>query len=472
MNYRIAWAAGLLIALAGAVSAQDISFVEPLPGTVRGTVPVRVDLGPGYQNGFVVFYVGGKAEPLRFKLATVADPTGLFGFDWETQAKDAKVADGEYRVLAIGYNAASEAIGQKAMTVQIQNEVTASSLPARGLLLRYNLTPGREQRYVARSRIRVSGGEGGDYSMFNGAVNAYWNQRVLWRDPEGHARIRNSIFHFSQRNSRGASDDLPGNRGFLSQMMMPSGEKLSQTDQEGVNFPYAEAPIIFPREPVKVGDTWRSPMLINVDPQTVKSDVVIGKHTLTGIEWHGGYRTAVIASTYEGGPYQIEIQGVDTDNAEWLAKCSITLKGNRRTYFAYQPEVGRVLRSEDTSDQTATMEFMEPPVAAMGMEGMMEGSGMMMEGMPAMSGAIPGSGMPGMAGGEAGMGMPAPAEKPAGFDKPGPFRRKGGAAASTTGEVMTGLEGMAEAEPPKVEVSHFQRLIETRIAQEALDVGE
>ncbi len=322
---------------------------------------------------------------------------------------------------------------------------------------------------MARSRIRVSGGEGGDYSMFNGAVNAYWNQRVLWRDPEGHARIRNSIFHFSQRNSRARRTISQATRLPLADDV-PSAKSCLRRIRKR-QLPYAERRI-FPREPVKVGDTWRSPMLINVDPQTVKSDVVIGKHTLTGIEWHGGYRTAVIASTYEGGPYQIEIQGVDTDNAEWLAKCSITLKGNRRTYLAYQPEVGRVLRSEDTSDQTATMEFMEPPVAAMGMEGMMEGSGMMMEGMPAMSGAIPGSGMPGMAGGEAGMGMPAPAEKPAGFDKPGPFRRKGGAAASTTGEVMTGLEGMAEAEPPKVEVSHFQRLIETRIAQEALDVGE
>lgn len=471
MKHRSAWAAGLLVALAGAVSAQDISFVEPQPGTVRGTVPVRVDLGPGYQTGFAVFYVGGLGEPLRFKRATVADPTGLFGFDWETQAKDARVKDGEYRILAIGYNAASEAIGQKAITVQIQNEVTASSVPARGLMLRYNLTPGREQRYIGRSRVRVSGGEGGDYSMFNGTVNAYWNQKVLWRDPEGHARIRNSIFHFSQRNSRGTPDDLPGNRGFLSQMVLPSGEKLAQTDQEGVDFPYAEAPIIFPREPVKVGDSWRSPMLIMVDPQTVKSDVVIGKHTLAGIEWQGGYRTAVIDSTYEGGPYQLEIQGVDTENEEWLAKCSITVKGSRRTYFAYQPEVGRVLRSEDTADQTATMEFVEQPVMEMGMEGMMDG-GMMMEGMPMMGGMSPGSGMPGMMGSGGDLGAAAPPEKPAGFDKAGPFRRKNPATASSVGEVMTGMEGMAEAEPPKVEVSHFVRNIETRIAQEALGFGD
>jgi len=471
MNYRIAWAAGLLMALTSVVSAQDISFVEPQPGTVRGTVPVRVDLGPGYQNGFVVFYVGGRAEPLRFKRATVADPTGLFGFDWETQAKDAKVADGEYRILAIGYNAASEAIGQKAITVQIQNEVTASSLPARGLLLRYNLTPGREQRYVARSRVRVSGGEGGDYSMFNGAVNAYWNQRVLWRDPEGHARLRNSIFHFSQSNSRGRPEDLPGNRGFVSQMMLPNGEKLAQTDQEGVKFPYSESPIIFPREAVKVGDSWRSPMLITVDPQTVKTDVVIGRHTLTGIEWHGGYRTAVIESAYEGGPYQLEIQGVDTENEEWLAKCAITVSGTRRTYFAYQPEVGRILRSEDTCNQTATMEFVEQPVMEMGMEGMMMDGGMMMEGSPMMSSGMVGAGMPGMAGAESGMGMAQPLEKPAGFDKPGPFRRKNPAPA-TTGEMMTGLEGMAEAEPPKTEVSHFQRSIETRLAQDGLDFGE
>ena len=469
MNYRIAWAVGLLMALSSATMAQELSFVEPLPGTVRGTVPVRVDLGPGYQNGFAVFYVGAKAEPLRFKRATVADPTGLFGFDWETQAKDARVADGEYRILAIGYNAASEAVGQKAITVQIQNEVTA--LPARGLLLRYNLTPGREQRYVARSRIKVSGGEGGDYSMFNGQVNAYWNQKVLWRDPEGHARVRNSIFHFSQRNSRGAPDDLPGNRGFVSLMMLPDGEKLAQTDQEGVKFPYAEAPIIFPREPVKVGDTWRSPMLITVDPQTVKYDVVMGTHTLTGIEWNGGYRTAVINSAYDAGPYQIEIQGVDSEDEAWLANCSITVKGTRRTYFAYQPEVGRVLQSEDTADQIATMEFVEEPVMEMGGEGMMMDSGMMMEGSPVLgSGAIPGSGMPGSVGMEAGMGAPV-LEKPAGFDKPGPFRRKNPTTTSTVGMEMTGMEGMAEAEPPKVEVSHFNRNITTKISQEALDLG-
>jgi hypothetical protein len=80
--------------------------------------------------------------------------------------------------------------------------------------------------------------------------------------------------------------------------------------------------------------------------------------------------------------------------------------------------------------------------------------------------------MPGMAGSEAGLGAAQPLEKPAGFDKPGPFRRKSPAVASTMGTEMTGLEGMAAAEPPKVEVSHFNRNINTRITQESLDTGE
>ncbi|NUQ00499.1 MAG: hypothetical protein HUU35_11660 [Armatimonadetes bacterium] len=474
----LGWALALVVATATGARAQGVEFLEPDGGTVRGTVRVRVDMGAGYQNGFVVFYLGEPGKPLRFKVATVADTTGLFGFDWETQARDARVSDGEYRLMAVGYNAAGEVVGQAAQTVEVQNEVTASSLPSRGILLRYNMTPGRESKYVARGRVQVEpgqGSQGNDVSMFNGGVTAWWNARVLWRNADGRAQVRNTVYHLSERSARGHSNPLSANGKTVSLMMRANGEVLPRTDQAGVDFPFGELQLAFPREAVKVGDSWRSPMQFVVDGRTLREDTVMATHTLTGVEWHAGYRAAVIDSEFEGGPYRLELKGEDRDNEEWLADVTVMIKGKRRTYFAYQPEVGRPLRIEERQDQFCTLELEEPPPAPVGGMGDM---GMGMAG-PEMApgpggvipgGAIPGAGVPGMPGVEAG-GMAAPvAEKPAGFEKASTAFKRVKPKATAGVEATGTVEGAAApAEPPKVDVVHFKRDVQLNITQDFLD---
>ncbi len=458
--------------------AQEIQFVEPGAGTVRGTVPVRADLGAGYANGFVIFYLGEPGQPMKFKVATVADPHGLFGFDWETQGRDSKVPDGEYRLMAVGYNAAGEAIGQKAVTVEVQNQVTSTSLPARGIQLRYNFTPGRDASYVARSTINVEAGDGtkgADVSMFNGQTSGWWNAKVLWRNPDGRAHVRHTVFAHSERGARGENNRLEASGQFLSLMIKTNGEAVRRTEQASTSFPYADMSFEFPRDPVKVKDSWRSPMRIIVDPRTGRQDTVIATHLLSAVEWHAGYRAAVIDSEFECGPYRMTIKGEDKDDAEWLADVTLTIKGHRRTYFAYQPEVGRVLRVEERQDQACTFEQEEEPpapVMGMGMDGGYSGDpGMMMEGAPVMPGGVPGSGVPGAVGAEAGLAAAPVAAKPAGWEKASrSFRQaKPAAAAGTAG---TPAPAGPPPEPPKVDILHFKRVVTTRLSQDYLDTGQ
>lgn len=473
---RVRWlGAALVAALATVAPAQELAFVEPAQPTVRGTVPVQIDLGVGRQQGYVVFYLGEPGKPLAFKVATVADREGLFGFQWETQARGARVADGEYRLLAIGYNAAGEVLGQKATTVQVQNEVTSASLPARGVLLRYNLTPGRENRYVARSRVQVTPGQGAagsDVSMFNNSISAWWNSRVLWRQPDGRAQVRNSIFQLFERGARGESDPLPGNGEFVSMMLEGTGRIIRRTEQAAVRFPLAEVGLVFSPEPVKVGDSWRSPIQYLVDPRTLRDDTVIGTHTLSGVEWHAGYRAAVIDSEYEGGPYTIELKGEDKDNEEWLATVTLTIKGKRRTYFAYQPEVGRVLRIDEQQDQSCTLELEEEPVAQMGGEGAMPGAEVGAgPGAPGVGAGLGPGGVPGAVGPDAMAAQQLVGGKPAGFEKGGrAFRKASGASATAVvGMEATGMPEQAPPPPPKVDIIHFKRDVQSTILQDFLD---
>ena len=148
---RIGWIVAVLAAtlLARPSWCQTVEFIEPADGIVRGTVPIQVDLGPGNAGGYVMFYLGEAAKPLRFHLSTLADKDGLFGFRWETQSQRTNVEDGEYRVLAVGYNAQDEVVGQASRTFEVQNKVPESQLPTEGILLRHNLTPGREFMYEA-----------------------------------------------------------------------------------------------------------------------------------------------------------------------------------------------------------------------------------------------------------------------------------------------------------------------------------
>lgn len=453
-NARWVWLGLMLTAsLAG---AQELEFVEPVGGTVRGTVPVYVSMPSGFRTGFASFYIGPSGGQLDFKVAAVANVDGLFGFDWETQKQGKKLKDGEYRILAMGYNAGGEVVGQRALTVVVQNEIPQ---PARGILLRHNLTPGREAKFRGQTEMGVSNvrrpqpkkdeeedeeEDPLDPNMFRGGLRAEWKWRVLWRNPDGQAHVRNTIGRSFQLGHGARPTEANGR--FLSLLMVPDGVITMQEQFSRVPFPYATLTLEFPADPVKVGDTWRSPMTVMISPRDSLVAETTGSHTLSSIEWQAGYRCAVIDSKYQSGPYRLMLKG-DGKDGEEEHPVVILIHGQRRTYFAYQPEVGRVLRIEDTQEQNCSVEYVPVSKAAEGaMEGGMEG------GMPGMEGGMPG--MPGMPGGGPG----------------GPE----GAVVSGSVPGAAGMEGMggdmgAPAEPTKLKVVNFKRKVTTDIHQDFLD---
>lgn len=356
------WATlGLVLAL-GRVGA--IAVIEPADETVRGSVPIKVDLGPGTDGGYVALYLGAASKPLRFFWAGIADKEGLFGKVWETQDKQANVADGEYRILAIGYSAANEVLGQASKTFEVQNKVPTSQLPTQGILLRYNLTPGRETYYAANTETTeiVAANEKeadkADLGFFRSGAVAHWKNRVLRRNTDGQAQVRNSIFNYGIRLSRGNTMPLAASQRYLTYGLTPLGELSPHRERLDWDFGYAEMMPELPTRPVKLGDTWRGKLKFLVNPRTGQMDTAAATSTLTSVQWYAGFRCALIETTYEAGPFRLLIDGEDLAGAAWSANTTMFLKPGKRTvYFAYQPEVGRVLRIDETQNCHFTLEL-------------------------------------------------------------------------------------------------------------------
>ncbi|MBI2302657.1 MAG: hypothetical protein HYU66_27440 [Armatimonadetes bacterium] len=418
------WLAAGCLAL-GAVQAQEIEFVEPSGGTVRGKVQVAVSMPRGYRTGFVSFYVGKAGDPLSFEVATVAGRDGLFGFEWATQKVDSRRPDGEYRLLAVGFNAAGEVVGQRATTVELQNEIPQ---PARGILLRHNLSPGRDANFIGVTHVEVSDVKRPppgpddkpeekpfDPGLFSGRYDARWRWRSLWRDADGRAQVRNAVHVSWDLSRRMKAIEAPASGKAVSYMMEPVGDLITRVEYDDAKFPFGELNLEFPSEPVKVGDTWRSATTIWVSPREHLTDTVVGTHTLSSIQWEHGYRCAVIDTVYSAGPYRVTLHcrstddaDKDDDTAEELHGATIVMKGKRRTYFAYQPEVGRLLRVEEQQEQACSCEYSPENAAGGGMMGGAGGAGGpgMMGGPGGMMGGPGGPGGPGMMGGPGGAGGP------------------------------------------------------------------
>ena len=471
------WRALGLVVLALAAlpaTAATLEFVEPADETVRGNVPIFVDLGPGNEGGYVTFYTGEASKPLKFAIATLANKEGLFGYVWETQSQQTNVTDGEYRILAIGYNAAGEVIGQAAKTIEVQNKVPTSQLPSAGIVLRYNLTPGRETMYQAKTEtLEVAGGPGAeaaDVSMFRGGAQAHWMTRVLRREADGTATVRNSVYSYSEVTSRGGRRALPASGRFVTYGVRGDGFATPHKERTEFNFPYAELAIDFPSKPVKIGDSWRSRMRVLVDPRTGRIDTVSATHTLASVQWYAGFRCAMIESTFDCGPYRVVLNGEDQAGEAWLAAVTLLVRqGKRQTYFAYQPEVGRVLRIDEIQDQRFTLELAdEPEPQEAGAGGEITGAGY--GGGPVAGpprGGLPGAGVAGKPGVAAAAPAQETKDKPAGFAKGGPGLKPvtpkggGGPAKATT-----------EQEPIPFIIINFNRKMHTEIAQAYLEAGK
>ncbi len=521
-----------LLAAGGAVVAQNIEFIEPAGTTVRGDVTVQVDLGAAYETGSVAFYIGPADETLEFNSATISDANGLFSFEWQTQGEQTRIADGEYRVLAIGYNAAGEVIGQKSITIEVQNDVPETQIPATGILLRYNLTPGRSSGYRGSSSINVQGGDGlGDDAFkelrvggFGGVVAARWDERILWRNPDGKAQVRNSVYGHVEGRPMLGGRDMQAHGRFLSFLQEPLGQIIRREDLTPVEFPYAELNLEFPEEPVKVGDQWRSELRILVDPRSNYIDEVVATHTLTGVQWYAGARCAVIRSEFEGGPYRVTLAGVRVPESggaggaaggppgamgpgaaggaagggqpgppeEQKWGTTILLRGVRTTYFAFQPEVGSILRVEENMEQHCAIESSgsggAAGMAGPGMDvapGIMGGAPIGPPGGMGGGGAppiLPGGGMPGLmpagppgSGSAAGSAAMGPGGMPgSGGMMPGMPGGSGmmpgmpGGGSSSMGPGMPGGSGgAAGSQKDEVKVGHFARTINTVIFQDA-----
>jgi len=305
----------------------------------------------------------------------------------------------------------------------VQNRVPQSQLPTEGILLRHNLTPGREFLYEGHTDTQEvsSEKEGADLGLFRNGCDATWMVRFIRRDSGGLAQVRNTIYRYNDRSNGGASkaQHLAGT--FLTFGLNSQGDTVPHKEYTDVDFPYGEMNIELPSGKIKMGDVWRSRMRFLYDPGRSRSDLITATHTFKSVQWYGGFKCAIIESTFEAGPYRTVLESIDAPKPAGGAMggasmgpsagaggaggqtklrrevTSVIKNGKRTTYFAYQPEVGRVLRMEETQEHHLSL-AVEKPQEQNQMGGMMGGMPM---GMPSYPGGMgmpsyPGGTMPGM----------------------------------------------------------------------------
>lgn len=322
--------------------------------TVRGLTKVTVSKdSPG---GYVGFFVDG-----TFAKATVAP----FEMEWDTRPS----GDGPHTIQVTAYGEAGRIEGTAEARVEVRNAISADTLPEEGVALRYRYK--EKEKWDYGIRVTAQAGAKGEVPMAAvaaqaGTLDALITQRVesvgeapqqesgrpgtpgaappgAAGPPAGGEPAEMETIATIITQVRTGRLDAPGTGGRLPQVGQAG---RSRQNLEGELTPLAgggsqpialgNLSIVFPEEPIKIGDKWTAPMTVLPLLRSNAVARVTAEHTAEALQWEQGLETIRIVSTFKVGSLPVGLAGMSMLN----------VTGTRTTWFAYKEH--QVLRIEDT----------------------------------------------------------------------------------------------------------------------------
>jgi hypothetical protein len=329
---------------------------------VRGIVPITINANAIPQSGYMTVEINDE-----FTAAVARPQSGnTMSYMWDTRADFADTGapprDGQYTLRVKSYDASEDRfrfLRSNELNVYVRNRISVA--PTKTFRLAYSLSPDAQWQYTEKITAKQQGQQ-----VY--AANIPFTIMIN--------EVTGGVASATERINRRAVESNGGQvqpymkagRGFPFTMRSNGAVTPSRKMQRtGVN-PIL-ALLVFPANPVKLGDTWTNTLQITPYYNGIQTLGILATHKLDSFEYYLGKPAAKIVSTYDGST-TATIQGTPTP---------VKVSGTRITFFDHVR--GRLLRSEDI----ATLEI----------------------GTPAGPGAGPGATpyIPGMPGGPSGGGV-------------------------------------------------------------------
>ena len=353
-----------------------VRIMSPADGAVvRGIT--KVTASKDKPGGYVSFFVDGS-----FAKATMVP----FEIDWDTRPS----GDGPHTVTVTGYGASGEVEGTAETRVDVRNAIGQEALPQEGIPLRYRYK--EKEKWEYEVRVSAQAGAKGEVplpaaTMQSGTLAALVTQRVenvkdvippappaaagappvagsgqsgatgQPRKPETVAMVVTQV-RTGRLDSPGAGGRLPQVGQAARSSRTLDGKVMPVAAPGGQPIALGNLSIVFPPDPVKVGDKWNAPMTILPVLRSSAVAKVNAEHKVEGVQWEQGLETVRIVSTFKVGSLPVGVGGMALDN----------VSGTRTTWFAYKEH--QVIRVEDTIqgtfNQKAALAAAQPGAGAVG----------------------------------------------------------------------------------------------------------
>ncbi|KPJ64602.1 hypothetical protein AMK68_01200 [candidate division KD3-62 bacterium DG_56] len=360
-------------------SPGPVKIVNPRDGqTVRGDVRIKAELPDpeGYVMVRIANATGGDLLvglnlDQGFRLA-VARP---WEYLWDTRAD----GDGEKIISLDGYDQTPQYLGTATIRVKVENEIRDTRIAQDGVLLKVEFKRGgqkvtREIKASADATDQYDFDRSQQLSALAAEVDATLVKTVERIDRFTDVTLlRNRLRgRDSTITAGGVAYPLFESAVYARTELRPSGfiEPLRRTG--GDRLALAEMSLELPSRPVRIGETWRSPMKVVTELVSRQGATVQGTHLLERLEWEGDYRCAKIKSTYDLATVRIPLTiktGLEEETApgawapgaglpppvagwrpigEAEAATTVTMKGVRATRYTWVAyEARQVIRIED-----------------------------------------------------------------------------------------------------------------------------
>jgi len=401
--------------------AQQVRFVSPQPGTVRGVVELKATK-PNPGDGWISYKISPAGKEGDYVTAVI----NPFTYAWDTRKRDATGAriypDGDYVLVASAFDPSGNPVGESSITVSVRNEVSPSEVRT-PVLLRAAYSKGQKLDYTAEGKLTVYLPEQQRKTLpislrLEALVKAAWSETVLAPTAEDAPAVLDKVLKSGYIQVIGS--DGVKLRDLMSRVRLsvfPDAEiKLYNPKDE--HFPLGEYYVKLPIRPVNVGDTWQSELSVLPLPNAVSRVVLQAQNKLDGFEWVAGRKCARILSTFKQDEQFVMVKVGDQTfplKTSYEARRISYFGLDEKRFISFEEQTKHVIEVPAQAVQILYQFQIGSTAAAMkaagagGMGG--QGMGPGMGGMGAMGG-MPMGGMGG--------GMPMPGMGPGGMGGMGP----------------------------------------------------
>lgn len=348
-------AIGLLMLGSALVYAQaPFTIVRPQDGArVREVVQIRFPIRSVPPGGFIGVTIDGKfVEAVAPSALGIDRDRGHYIYRWDT--KKLNVPDGEHTIELTLYQSPeggrARILARSSVRVRVENEI---KVPAGGIFLRYNWTPGKTYRYQVRGVLKQV-----NEIQYSGlAPEETLLRELTFRGELNVIDFRNNLGLISWTPIPPAIEVTPNQVNTItSERMVPVYQEVETTGrvlyqvsrgaesvQQEVYYVWtADLPLLPPRR-YKPGDRWGAVIVLSNplesgDINKIGLKIPVAAR-LERFEWEQGYKCAKIVYEFTGN---ID-RPIDLGDLR-VEKAKSTIR--RVVYFAY--DIGQVIRVTTT----------------------------------------------------------------------------------------------------------------------------